>query len=318
VQLVVQVVILKSLCRRSIAHMYLICPQFNSDILRNISRLVVTGGVWWSVSAATMLSMTQAATTAANDSATTFVQPSYISIIIDDIGYKHGDQRFTQLPKEISFAILPHAHYSYDLGLAAGEQGRDVMLHLPLESIVPSGQLGDGALMTYMDRAELQETFASALASVPNVIGINNHMGSKFTQLSGPLDALMDLVARQQLFFIDSRTTPFSKVESIAQQKGIETARRNIFLDHVTSADFIERQFKQLIRQAQRNGHALAIGHPHDKTLAFLSQNLPLLKQHNIQLVGIQDYLYLTDTKAKTPNPAMQTEQPSLQTAPLP
>lgn len=245
-------------------------------------------------------------------------KPKYISIIIDDIGYKQGDQRFIQLPKEVSFAILPHAHYSYDLGLAAGEQGRDVLLHLPLESIIPSGQLGAGALMTNMDTTELNTTFASALASVPNAIGINNHMGSKFTQLSGPLFALMELVAEQQLFFIDSRTTPFSKGETIARQKGIETASRHVFLDHVTSADFIAAQFQQLIRQAQRNGHALAIGHPHDKTLAFLQQNLPLLQEHNIVLVGIQDYLHLTDSKAKNNKPPIQTDLPDRQSAPQP
>jgi polysaccharide deacetylase 2 family uncharacterized protein YibQ len=292
-------------------------PHFTSESLRSISRFVFLSVLCLSVTASLMWNITQAATTASKGS-TTFVKPSYISIIIDDIGYKHGDKRFTQLPKEISFAILPHAHFSYDLGVVAGEQGRDVMLHLPLESIVPSGQLGDGALMTYMDRAELQATFASALASVPNAIGINNHMGSKFTQLSGPLYALMDLVAQQQLFFIDSRTTPFSKVESIARKKGIETTRRNVFLDHVTSADFIEGQFQQLIRKAKRNGHALAIGHPHDKTLAFLQQNLPLLQQHNIQLVGIQDYLYLTDKKAKIQTPSIISEEPALQTAPQP
>lgn len=298
--------------------MHSIRSHFNANQQRKMLQLLSACVLCLCVLMDGVLSVAQAATTAVNRASAQSITPSYISIIIDDIGYKHTDQQFTLLPKEISFAILPHAHYSYDLGLQAGEQGRDVMLHLPLESIVPSGQLGDGALMTYMDSNELQHTFAQALASVPNAVGINNHMGSKFTQLSGPLYALMDLVAQQQLFFIDSRTTPFSRGESIARQKGIETASRNVFLDHVTSADFIEGQFQHLIRKAKRNGHALAIGHPHDKTLAFLLKNLPLLKQHNIKLVGIQDYLYLTDTKTKIQSPSQPIEQPAPQTAPQP
>lgn len=298
--------------------MHLIRSHFNANIQRNMSQLLSASIVCLCLLAYALVSMAQAATTAVNRATAHSMTPSYISIIIDDIGYKHTDKQFTQLPKEISFAILPHAHYSYDLGVQAGEQGRDVMLHLPLESIVPSGQLGDGALMTYMDGDQLQQTFAQALASVPNAVGINNHMGSKFTQLSGPLYALMDLVAQQQLFFIDSRTTPFSRGESIARQKGVETASRNVFLDHVTSADFIEGQFQHLIRKAKRNGHALAIGHPHDKTLTFLLKNLPLLTQHNIKLVGIQDYLYLTDPKAKIQSHSQPIEQPAPQTAPQP
>lgn len=238
-------------------------------------------------------------------------KPSYITIIIDDIGYKQGDQRFTQLPEAISFAILPHAQYSYELGLVSGQQGRDVMLHLPLESIIPSEQLGVGALMANMDYHELTHAFSSALASVPNVIGINNHMGSKFTQLSGPLDALMGLVAQRDLFFVDSRTTPFTKVEQIAQDKGVETARRHVFLDHIMSADFIEGQFQRLIRKAKKNGHALAIGHPHDKTYEFLLNHLPLLKQHNIELVGIKEYLYLTNQRyAQTETSTEMNSQP--------
>ncbi len=250
--------------------------------------------------------------------ATQAQQPPIITIIIDDIGHKSTDRNFSELPPQVAFAILPHAHFSNDIALQSAIQQRNVILHLPLESIIPSGQLGDGALMTSMDLQELHHTFTAALHSVPNAIGVNNHMGSKFTQLSGPLYALMDLVAQHDLFFVDSRTTPFSKVESIAQRRGIDTARRHVFLDHVTSAEFIDRQFKYLIRRAQQTGHALAIGHPHATTLAYLQRQLPLLAQHNVKLVGLQQYLtHVRSTNPVRPKPA--DEHADLrQTAPQP
>ena len=63
----------------------------------------------------------------------------------------------------------------------AEKLSRDVILHVPMEAI--SGKaLGPGALTSDMDKRALQSQLMSILDDYPKVIGINNHMGSAFTE----------------------------------------------------------------------------------------------------------------------------------------
>lgn len=213
-----------------------------------------------------------------------------VTIVIDDIGYQARDFGFLDLPTEITFSILPNAQFSTILAQRAHAQNRDVMLHMPMESLVHSSELGHAPLMSSMDRQQLASTFQSALASVPFAIGGNNHMGSKFTQLSGPLQGVMDLLEDTGMFFLDSRTTPFSKAYEIAKSSNISAIRRDIFLDHENTPEFMQNQLTRLINKAKQRGKALAIAHPHKNTLAFLQEIRPTLHAAGVELVDIQTY----------------------------
>lgn len=213
-----------------------------------------------------------------------------ITIVIDDIGYQARDFGFLDLPKEITFSILPNAQFSTILAQRAHAQDRDVMLHMPMESLVPSRELGKAPLMSNMARQELANIFKDALVSVPFAIGVNNHMGSKFTQLSGPLQGVMDLLEDTGMFFLDSRTTPFSKAYEIAKSSNISALRRDVFLDHEQTPEFMQIQLERLIKKAKKNGRALAIAHPHKNTLIFLQEALPTLYAAGVVLVDIETF----------------------------
>lgn len=221
---------------------------------------------------------------------------SQVTIVIDDVGFKPSDWELSSLPKEVSFSILPEANFATRYAHEAKLDDRDVLIHMPMESLVPSSDLGNNPLMVNMSESELEWTLEQALASVPNAIGINNHMGSKFTQLRAPMNAFFSVLSRTDLFFVDSRTTPFTRAYELAELNGVTALKRQVFLDHRHDIDYVERQFDRFIEIAQLKGRALAIGHPHPNTLKVLHQRLPELKAMGIELVSISEYLAQKDS----------------------
>jgi hypothetical protein len=49
------------------------------------------------------------------------------------------------------------------------------------------------------------------------------------------------------------------------------------------------KQLKLAVRDAQKQGWAIAIGHPHPATIAALAENLPHLEAQGIRLVLASD-----------------------------
>lgn len=211
-----------------------------------------------------------------------------VALIIDDMGYRDTDFHAFELPSHVAFAILPHTQHSKRFSAMADQQGRVVMLHLPMETLHPQN-LGPGALLASMNANYLIDTFEDALASVPHAVGLNNHMGSKLTQLSFPMTTLMQAVAKHDLFFVDSRTTRYSKAFTIATEFGIPSVQRKVFLDHDLSEEAIEQQFDRLVRLSRKYGEALGIGHPHPQTLAVLQRRLAA--QNDVIFVAVTELL---------------------------
>jgi polysaccharide deacetylase 2 family uncharacterized protein YibQ len=158
------------------------------------------------------------------------------------------------------------------------------MLHLPMENLT-AARLGPGALIRGQDRAELLRVLQLAIADIPHVAGINNHMGSLLTQDEVPMSWLMAELFRRNLYFVDSMTTPLSVAHRMARRANLLEARRDVFLDHDLDVGAIDRAFREMVRIARQHGTAIAIGHPHSQTLAYLEQVLPRLAGAGITLL---------------------------------
>ena len=216
-------------------------------------------------------------------------KPSIV-IILDDLGYKTTDLNALSLPSEITFSILPETPLAKMIAEKAERQGRAVMLHMPMQA--ESGEtMGPLGLTTDMYPAAITHTLRKAIKSIPNVVGVNNHMGSAFTGQEASMTALMQEIKRQGLFFIDSRTSVYTTAQQVAQQVGVPNASRHVFLDHVRTTPFIAAQFERMKRIAQREGSVVVIAHPHQVTLNFLQQHLPLLQDEGFTLTSASDYL---------------------------
>jgi len=222
-----------------------------------------------------------------------------IALIIDDIGDNlHYGLRAVRLPGEVTCAFLPHTAYARQLAVSAHKRGKEVMLHLPMESEDGSAP-GPGALTLNMTRREFTRTFLADLASIPYVSGVNNHMGSLITRHPGDMGWLMEAINRHGgLFFVDSRTTEATVAQRVAQELGVPNLRRDVFLDNDQRPEAIARQFSRLLTLARRRGSAVAIGHPHPTTLRFLERHLPQLQDEGIQLVSVSQLIRLNQQPA--------------------
>jgi hypothetical protein len=106
------------------------------------------------------------------------------------------------------------------------------------------------------------------------------------------MDELMPALHKRGLFFIDSRTTASTVAYNAALHYGVPTASRKVFLDDSLASKAIREQIDLAARDAQREGDAIAIGHPHPETIAALRELLPRLKQQGIQLVFASDLVH--------------------------
>lgn len=165
--------------------------------------------------------------------------------------------------------MLPHVRFGAEIARDASAAGKGVILHLPMSTI--SGEYpGPGTITTTMPDDAIRNEVASDLAELPQARGVNNHEGSLATQDSRVMGDVMDVLARDGRFFIDSRTSSASVGESVARDRGVPTAGRDVFLDNVDSEPAIEAQLQQAIAEARATGSAIAIGHPRPATLAVV------------------------------------------------
>lgn len=197
-----------------------------------------------------------------------------VAIVIDDMGYNRETcDALLALDLNLSFAFLPSGPYTKEQAARAKRLGRDVLLHFPMEATNPKWHPDGNTVTIDMDRAAIGRIFKANMAAVPQAIGINNHMGSRFTQNTRAMQDFMSLVRERDLFFLDSRTSRNSVGEYLAEKMGVRTARRNVFLDNVQETQAIITQLHKLLDLAERNGRAIAIGHPHPETLRALEKS---------------------------------------------
>jgi len=222
---------------------------------------------------------------------------SQIAIIMDDIGYskKQGINAIA-LPGSITYAIIPHSPNARFFAMEAQKHDKEIMLHAPMSNVhnIP---LGKDGLSETMNESRFKHALNSALDSVPHISGVNNHMGSLLTQKALPMGWVMESLRKRQLYFIDSRTTSNSVAWKVAQDANIPSLKRDIFLDHKPTPDFIDQQFKKLTKLAKNRGYAVAIAHPHPETIHYLQQHLPSLTSQGIRLVAASELV-----KAHSPN----------------
>ncbi|MDH4049733.1 MAG: divergent polysaccharide deacetylase family protein [Gammaproteobacteria bacterium] len=220
-----------------------------------------------------------------------------IAIIIDDLGYEMtAGRRVVNLPGPITCAVLPSTPRARDLAHAAHAAGKEVLLHLPLQSESDKGEKEPGLIVLDTTREEFATSFAASFESVPFAIGVNSHRGSLLTRHPGHMQWLMDeIAARGKLLFVDSYTTHRSVALRLAREKGVPAVRRDVFLDSNRDEQSVRREFDRLKRLARSRGLAIGIGHPYPETLALLEKELPRLTDEGFELISVSEYVALKD-----------------------
>ncbi|WP_372053487.1 divergent polysaccharide deacetylase family protein [Tistrella mobilis] len=210
-----------------------------------------------------------------------------VAIVIDDMGVnKPQTAAAIGLPSPITFAFLPYAQDVAGQAAKARAAGHELIVHMPMQ---PQGAAdpGPGALNPALSVAENVKRLKHNLDAFSAYVGINNHMGSRATEDTPLMAAVMAELKARGLMFLDSRTTAKSVGSKAAISAGIPNAQRDVFLDHEIDERKIAAQLDRLEAIARRHGAAIAIGHPHPETLRALNRWLPAARARGVVFVPL-------------------------------
>ena len=221
-----------------------------------------------------------------------------LALVIDDFGYRqHNEEQIISFSSNITIAVLPHSPNARRIATMAHEHGNDVIIHLPM---APLGKqpLEKNTLFPYMSELEVKRIVDDAVSRVPYAIGVNNHMGSLMTANLNGMHNVMKALSHYSMFFLDSKTIGRTQVKNAASEYNIAVIGRDVFLDDQQKEYAIAQQFDLAIKIAQKNGHAIAIGHPHLQTVNVLRTKLANLPD-DIELVKVSQLITTPRTKSK-------------------
>jgi uncharacterized protein len=210
-------------------------------------------------------------------------------IVMDDLGYSLAQaERVMALPEAITLGLLPFAPATAAIAGRAAETGHETILHQPMEPLTSAARVQEGTLTLDMTPERFEAQIEAALRSVPGIVGVSNHTGSRLTQDPESMRRLMRQLAARDLVFLDSRTTAATVAYAMAREARVPALARDVFLDHDPHPQAIAAAFDRALLMARTRGHAVIIAHPYDATLAFLEQALAELPG-DLRLVAVKD-----------------------------
>jgi polysaccharide deacetylase 2 family uncharacterized protein YibQ len=212
-----------------------------------------------------------------------------IAIVIDDLGPDwRGSLAAVRLPAPVTLALLPYAERVQEIAARGKAAGHELILHMPMEpQDIAHNDPGPGVLLSTDSAEVIRQKLTQAFASFDGYVGLNNHMGSRFTAYLPGMDVAMGELARRNLYFLDSRTSGQTVGQTLATRVGLRFVGRDVFLDNELTEASVLAQLRQTERIARRNGQAVAIGHPHAATLAVLQRWIPEARRAGFELVPL-------------------------------
>lgn len=219
-----------------------------------------------------------------------------IAIIIDDMGVNHAKSReVLTLPSVLTLSFLPYADGVAEMAQEGRAKGHEIMVHIPMEPMNEDVDPGPNALRTTMMPGELRTAIDANLAKFTDYVGINNHMGSLFTQDSYALKELMGILKDRGLFLLDSKTIGASQAYNEAKAAGVPAIERDVFLDDDPAYASVTKQIQRAEEIAHKKGMAVVIGHPKEDTIRALKEFLARADKNGIQIVPLSALVMMTE-----------------------
>lgn len=211
----------------------------------------------------------------------------WLAIVIDDVGLDKAQAvAAADLPAPVTLAVMGYADGMAAFERVARERGQELLVHLPMQPLGDADP-GQNALLVGLPADELLRRLRWHLDRHAGFVGINNHMGSRFTADPVGMKLVIQELAARGLLFLDSRTIGTSVGERMADDQDVPAAARDVFLDNELGAAAIDAQLALAEEKAKRRGMAIAIGHPHRETLEAIKRFIPKARARGIVMVPL-------------------------------
>ena len=216
-----------------------------------------------------------------------------IAIVIDDLGIdkKRSNKVIEMANFKMTLAFLPYASNLEPMLTAGKENGHEIIVHMPMQPLSDTIDPGPVVLKVGMTAEQLTKNLNEGLSAFGGYVGINNHMGSRFTSDFVGMDFLMRELKKRDLYFLDSVTSAKSLAADRAAKHGVTYLRRHVFLDHEMTDSFVDKALAKCARRAEKEGLCIAIGHPKDVTINGLNRFVEKAKQDGFEFVTLSDII---------------------------
>lgn len=222
----------------------------------------------------------------------------HLAIVIDDVGRElELFDKLLALRYPLSFSVLPGSIFAAGVQQrlrADSRRPREILLHVPMEPMAPGAMGGAESREVFLlasDTPEqLQRKLVDALARVPTASGVNNHMGSRLTAKPAAMAAIMPILRDRGLYFLDSRTNPETVAAAAAEQAGVPTISRKVFLDHQPGRENIRAALAEAVTFA-RDQPTVVIAHPSLELVEVLREELPQLHEAGVGIYPVSRVL---------------------------
>ncbi len=221
-----------------------------------------------------------------------YVDAPKIALDIDDVGYDPSYiEKLVSLKIPVTFAIFPDAPFSKKLDIFLHKAGYETIIHMPMESIYPDLNPGDGSLYVTMNKKAIIKKLKKDLSKLPYITGANNHEGSLFTSDQKKICEVVGFLKKKQLFFMDSLTDTKSFAYRCSLELGEPSIQRDVFLDDKPSLKYIRDQLKVAEKLSAKFKRVVVIAHPRPDTIEVLIKKLPAIKKEGYRFVPLCEFL---------------------------
>lgn len=220
-----------------------------------------------------------------------------IAVVIDDLGVdRKRSEKVIPLRAPLTLAWMAYANDLPRLTREARGRGHELLVHVPMQPQGESWDPGPDVLEVNVHPDENRRRLVWGLERFDGFVGINNHMGSRYTGDRVGMRVVMEELKKRGLLFLDSVTTEKSVAPELARNYGVPFAARNVFIDNEQSVSAVLAQLQKAEAHARKHGSAIAIGHPHDATIEALAQWLPGLDAKGLVLVPVTSIIKANGT----------------------
>jgi uncharacterized protein len=252
-----------------------VLPRYHHNIRTFCIPAVVLGLAWYSA-----LPRTDGAT----------AHPR-VAIVFEHAGPSLDDLKpIYAMHQPFGLGIFLYQRYSAQIMRDAAAHGLTPILHLPLESIRPA-DVGPvkGIVWTRMSDAGIARTINDDLATVPGVVGVSSHAGSRATANRRVMTVVLSVIRAHGLWFQENRTTPDSVALEVARAEGLRRVLVTTYLDDPPTG--IDAKVVALLKTAVSRGWAIAGAHITTGAPEIVARHLEEFRDAGVVFVPITSFL---------------------------
>jgi hypothetical protein len=216
-----------------------------------------------------------------------------IALILDDAGYNiELAKEIASLPYNITLSIIPFTEHDGETAKLLKKHNKEVFLHLPMEpKSYPETDPGKGAIFRNTPETLLKIIIDEDFQRIGKIDGVNNHMGSAFTEDAAKLRQMFKYLKNYTSTFIDSRTSKDSVAYDICKEYFSKCGINNIFIDNLDSHEYIKEKIDKGISLLEKQDTVIMIGHLRPTTVNVLKSYLPEIEKRGITFSTVNEVL---------------------------